>query len=71
MLLRTDMRGELARLLGELSIATLYVTHDRMEAFTVADRILILRDGTIDQLGAPRELFERPASPCCTAYGIP
>ncbi len=61
--LRTDMRGELARLLGELSIATLYVTHDRMEAFTVADRILILRDGTIDQLGAPRELFERPASP--------
>ncbi|MGG4094628.1 ABC transporter ATP-binding protein [Paenibacillus sp. FSL W8-0187] len=61
--LRTDMRGELARLLGELSIATLYVTHDRMEAFTVADRILILRDGGIDQFGEPRALFERPASP--------
>jgi iron(III) transport system ATP-binding protein/putative spermidine/putrescine transport system ATP-binding protein len=61
--LRTDMRGELARLLGELSIATLYVTHDRMEAFTVADRIMILRNGAIDQFGEPRELFERPASP--------
>ncbi|GGG12317.1 ABC transporter ATP-binding protein [Paenibacillus albidus] len=61
--LRTDMRGELARLLGELSIATLYVTHDRMEAFTVADRILVLRGGTIDQLGRPQELFEQPASP--------
>ncbi|EFU39246.1 ABC transporter related protein [Paenibacillus vortex V453] len=61
--LRTDMRGELARLLGELSIASLYVTHDRMEAFTVADRILILRDGRIDQFGEPRVLFERPASP--------
>lgn len=60
--LRTDMRGELAQLLGELGIATLYVTHDRMEAFTIADRILILRDGEIDQLGSPSELFERPAS---------
>ncbi|MBB6673743.1 ABC transporter ATP-binding protein [Cohnella nanjingensis] len=61
--LRTDMRGELARMLGELSIATLYVTHDRMEAFTIADRILVLRDGRIDQLGPPEELFDRPASP--------
>ncbi|GAB6926495.1 ABC transporter ATP-binding protein [Paenibacillus sp. JCM 10914] len=61
--LRTDMRGELARLLGELSIASLYVTHDRMEAFTVADRILILREGGIDQFGEPRTLFEQPASP--------
>jgi len=61
--LRTDMRGELARLLGELSIATLYVTHDRMEAFAIADRILVLRGGGIDQLGRPEELFERPASP--------
>lgn len=61
--LRTDMRGELAQLLGELSIATLYVTHDRMEAFTIADRILVLREGRIDQLGRPAELFERPASP--------
>lgn len=60
--LRTDMRGELAQLLGELGIATLYVTHDRMEAFTIADRILVLRDGEIDQLGSPSELFERPAS---------
>lgn len=61
--LRTDMRGELARLLSELSIAALYVTHDRMEAFTIADRILVLREGVIDQIGRPAELFERPASP--------
>ncbi len=61
--LRTDMRGELASLLRELSIATLYVTHDRMEAFTIADRILVLREGRIDQIGTPDELFERPATP--------
>lgn len=61
--LRTDMRGELASLLSELSIATLYVTHDRMEAFTIADRILVLREGGIDQIGTPDELFERPATP--------
>jgi putative spermidine/putrescine transport system ATP-binding protein len=61
--LRTDMRNELANLLGSLSIATLYVTHDMMEAFTLADRILVLREGRIDQLAAPQELFERPATP--------
>ncbi|WP_372634963.1 ABC transporter ATP-binding protein [Cohnella sp.] len=61
--LRTDMRSELAGLLGDLSIATLYVTHDRMEAFTIADRILVLREGGIDQIGSPTELFERPATP--------
>lgn len=61
--LRTDMRHELAQLLGALSIATLYVTHDTMEAFTLADRILVLRDGRVDQLAAPQELFERPATP--------
>lgn len=61
--LRTDMRSELAGLLGDLSIATLYVTHDRMEAFTIADRILVLREGGIDQIGSPAELFERPATP--------
>lgn len=61
--LRTDMRGELARLLEDLAIASLYVTHDRMEAFTVAHRILVLREGRIDQIGKPQELFERPASP--------
>lgn len=61
--LRTDMRNELASLLGQLSIATLYVTHDMMEAFAIADRILVLRDGAIDQLAEPHQLFERPASP--------
>lgn len=61
--LRTDMRNELASLLGQLSIATLYVTHDMMEAFAIADRILVLRDGAIDQLAEPIELFDHPASP--------
>lgn len=61
--LRTDMRNELASLLGQLSIATLYVTHDMMEAFAIADRILVLRDGAIDQLAEPRQLFDQPASP--------
>ncbi|GAA3408883.1 ABC transporter ATP-binding protein [Paenibacillus hodogayensis] len=61
--LRTDMRNELARLLGELSIAALYVTHDMMEAFTIADRILVLRGGHIDQIAEPHVLFERPETP--------
>lgn len=61
--LRTDMRNELASLLGRLSIATLYVTHDMMEAFAIADRILVLRGGKIDQLARPIELFDSPASP--------
>lgn len=61
--LRTEMRQELALLLREMAITTLYVTHDVMEAFALADRILVLRGGRIEQLASPRTLFEQPATP--------
>ena len=56
------MRGEIKRLHQELGKTMIYVTHDQIEAMTMADRIVLLRDGVIEQAGAPLELFERPAT---------
>ena len=56
------MRGEIKRLHQEISTTMIYVTHDQVEAMTLADRIVLLRDGVIEQEGAPLELFEQPAS---------
>ncbi len=61
--LRAEMRNELAAMLSELSITTLYVTHDLMEAFALADRILVLHGGAIEQIAAPRDMYEAPATP--------
>ncbi|MGC5772817.1 ABC transporter ATP-binding protein [Paenibacillus pabuli] len=61
--LRTEMRSELASLLSDLETTVLYVTHDMLEAFTLADRIMVLRDGGIDQFAEPHQLFNRPATP--------
>lgn len=58
--LRDDLRAELVRLQRLLGITTILVTHDRAEAFTVADRIALLMDGHIAQAGCPRELYEHP-----------
>ena len=60
--LRDDMRVEIKRLHQELGRTMIYVTHDQIEAMTLADRIVLLRDGRIEQLGAPLDLFERPAT---------
>ncbi|KAB2876128.1 MAG: ATP-binding cassette domain-containing protein, partial [Bauldia sp.] len=60
--LRDDMRTEIKRLHQEIATTMIYVTHDQIEAMTMADRIVLLRDGVIEQQGAPLELFERPAS---------
>ncbi|MBA3325899.1 MAG: sn-glycerol-3-phosphate ABC transporter ATP-binding protein UgpC [Rhodobacteraceae bacterium] len=60
--LRDDMRGEIKRLHQEIATTMIYVTHDQIEAMTLADRIVLMRDGLIEQQGAPLELFERPAS---------
>ncbi len=60
--LRDEMRGEIKRLHQELGKTMIYVTHDQIEAMTMADRIVLLRDGEIEQAGAPLELFERPAT---------
>ncbi len=60
--LREDMRSEIKRLHRDIGKTMVYVTHDQIEAMTLADRIVLLRDGKIEQQGAPLELFERPVS---------
>ena len=60
--LRDEMRSEIKRLHQELGKTMIYVTHDQVEAMTMADRIVLLRDGVIEQAGPPLDLFERPAS---------
>ena len=60
--LRDEMRVEIKRLHQDLGRTMIYVTHDQIEAMTLADRIVLLRDGRIEQLGSPLDLFERPAS---------
>ena len=60
--LRTQMRMELKKLHMKMQTTTIYVTHDQVEAMTLADRIVILKNGTIQQVGSPVEVFERPAN---------
>ncbi len=60
--LRVDMRFEIARLHKTLESTMVYVTHDQVEAMTLGDRIVVLKDGQIMQVGSPRELYERPAN---------
>jgi multiple sugar transport system ATP-binding protein len=60
--LRASMRGELKRLQKRLDATTLYVTHDQAEATTMADRIAVMRDGLLQQLGTPDEVYDRPAN---------
>ncbi len=58
--LRADMRVELKRLHGKLGNTMIYVTHDQIEAMTMADKIVVLRDGLIEQVGSPLALFHKP-----------
>ena len=58
--LRVQMRTEISRLHSRLKTTTIYVTHDQVEAMTLADRIVVMRDGEIQQVGAPLELYNRP-----------
>lgn len=60
--LRVEMRVELARLHDQIGATMIYVTHDQVEAMTLADRIVVMNDGVIEQVGAPLELFNRPAN---------
>src|SRR5262249_37340674 len=59
--LRDEMRSEIKRLHREIATTMIYVTHDQIEAMTLADRIVLLKDGKIEQAGSPLDLFERPA----------
>ena len=58
--LRVQMRQELAELHGRLNTTMIYVTHDQVEAMTMADKIVVLQDGFVEQVGSPMDLYHRP-----------
>ena len=58
--LRVQMRSELIRLHNSLATTTIYVTHDQIEAMTMASRIVVMKDGFIQQVGAPKEIYDNP-----------
>jgi multiple sugar transport system ATP-binding protein len=60
--LRVQTRTQIASLQRRLGVTTVYVTHDQTEALTMGDRIAVLKDGLIQQVGTPRDLYERPAN---------
>ena len=60
--LRTTMRTEIKRLHRQLQTTVVYVTHDQVEAMTLADRIVVMLDGRVAQVGTPNEVFQRPAN---------
>jgi len=67
-LLRAEMRGELARVLRAEGVTVVLVTHDREEAFTLADRIALMRDGRVVQCGVPEDLYFNPADRWCARF---
>ncbi len=60
--LRVQMRGEIKELHQRLRTTTVYVTHDQIEAMTMADKIVVMHGGRVEQIGAPLELYDRPAN---------
>lgn len=60
--LRMEMRAEIIKLQERLGVTTFYVTHDQIEALSMGDRIVVMRDGRIQQVGSPTELYEEPAN---------
>jgi len=61
--LRVEMRQEIRRIHQETGITTVYVTHDQKEALSMAQRLAVMREGKIEQVGAPREVYSRPGNP--------
>ncbi|WP_313618541.1 sn-glycerol-3-phosphate ABC transporter ATP-binding protein UgpC [Agrobacterium sp.] len=60
--LRGSLRVEIARLHHDLKTTSIYVTHDQLEAMTLADRIVLMKDGRIEQMGTPEEIYQTPAT---------
>ena len=60
--LRVQMRAEIRELHQRLKSTTVYVTHDQIEAMTMADKIVVMQDGYIEQIGTPLELYDRPSN---------
>lgn len=61
-LLREQMRVEIRRIQKSLGITAIYVTHDRIEAMSLSDRVIVMRNGVIQQIGSPGDIYERPVS---------
>src|SRR3954471_2721110 len=66
--LRGHMRSELKRLQAELGVTTIYVTHDQIEAMTLADRVAIMNKGIVQQIATPREIYDDPANLFVAAF---
>lgn len=60
--IRLHLRGELRSLQRELGVTTIYVTHDQEEALSLSDRVVLMRSGEVEQIGSPRDLYDRPAT---------
>jgi sulfate transport system ATP-binding protein len=65
---RDELRSWLRRLHDEVHVTSLFVTHDQQEAFEVADQIVVLNKGRVEQMGPPQELYEHPATPFVTGF---
>ena len=68
--LRKEMQLELKQLQVQLGITFVYVTHDQEEALTMSDRIVLMRQGKIEQIGGPRDLYDRPGSRVVSASSL-
>jgi multiple sugar transport system ATP-binding protein len=66
--LRVQMRAEIARLQRDLGVTTIYVTHDQVEAMTMGDRVAVLKDGYLQQLDTPQDLYEAPDNVLVAAF---
>jgi iron(III) transport system ATP-binding protein len=66
--LRVQMRGVIKKLQRQLGITTIYVTHDQQEALAISDRIAIMREGVIMQVGTPREIYAKPQNPFVAGF---
>ena len=66
--LRVQMRAEIARLQRDLAVTTIYVTHDQVEAMTMGDRVAVLKDGYLQQVGAPQHLYDEPTNVFVAAF---
>ncbi|GAA1957588.1 ABC transporter ATP-binding protein [Catenulispora subtropica] len=66
--LRLTMRGEIRRIHQDFGLTTVYVTHDQEEALSLADRLVVLHDGRVSQIGTPAELYEHPADAHVAAF---
>ncbi len=65
---RDELRTWLRRLHDEVHVTSLFVTHDQQEAFEVADQVIVLNKGRVEQMGPPQELYEHPATPFVTEF---